>query len=166
MFTTKSLSTMVLLTLAMLNPANPTFAQIETKHAKMQIAMPGEFKKETLKIDENLDQFQLVFNQDNGTVIVAHQDSTPVADAQAILQVAQDAIVKVAGGEVLEMTNFKLNGYPARKFRVSMPSIDGEFRVSHIYTGDKFYQVMAVGTSEFSASDAINKMFESATITK
>ena len=166
MLSNKSLSTMVLLTLAMLNPAKSVFAQIETMHAQMQLAMPGEFHKKTDEIAEGVTQKQLVFESENGTVIVFHQESDPAADAQAVLKAAFDAVVKVAGGEVLSQKQFQNNGIPAHKFRVTMPKHGGEFRVSNFVTKDKFYQVMAVGTPEFTASAAINKMFESVKFVK
>jgi hypothetical protein len=142
-------------------------AEIDVQHADLKIALPDQPTKDVAKIGgedgtEPSLQHRLIINKPNGSIIVWYQDSPGITDPEPTLQAARDSVVRTAGGEVSFEKNITKQTHPGRYFIVSIPEKDGEFRVAYFFANRRFYQIMAVGTKDFTRSEATNKMFQSA----
>ncbi len=142
-------------------------AGVDVEHAELKLTLPSEPTRETEKIErqdgaEPTLQHQLIVNEPNGSIIVWSQDAAGITDPNQALQTARDAIVKVAGGTVSVDKEFELQGHPGRYFIVSIPKMNGEFRVAYLFAKGRVYQILAVGTQDFTRSESTNEMFESA----
>ena len=143
-----------------------TFAEVKVQHAELTITLSAEPTRETETIEgqngaEPKLQHQLIVNQPNGSIIVWYQNADVGTNPQQALIAARDAIVKVAGGNLSEDKEFQIEGHPGRYFIVSIPQKKGEFRVAYVYANGRFYQILAVGTPDFTRSESTNEMFKS-----
>ena len=155
-----------MLCLIILSFTGSAYAQETVQHGGMRLILPDQPINDSIDLGDGTKQHRLIMHRPNGSIIVWHQDANPQVPAKAGLQKAQDTIVKMAGGKVLSESQDKVDGQPARTFTVTMPSQGGEFRVGYYYANGKNYQVMSVGTPEFTRSGSVNKMFESVRFTK
>lgn len=165
-----SFSTRTLAFVLTLSLSEVAFAEVEVEHGDLKITLPSSPMRKTVTIEglngaEAKQQHQLIINQPNGSIIVWHQEAAGITDPKQALTAAHDSIVKIAGGTVSVDKEFVMQGHPGRYFIVSIPQMDGEFRVAYLFANRRFYQILAVGTQEFTRSEATNKMFETATIT-
>ncbi len=163
-----NIPTLLLAVALTLTTTTISHAEVKVEHAELKITLPAEPTRETETIQgpdgtEPKLQHQLVVNQPNGSTIVWYQDADVGANPQQALKVARDAIVKVAGGTLSDDQEFKIEGHPGRYFIVSIPQNKGEFRVAYIFANGRFYQILAVGTQEFTRSESTNEMFKSVT---
>ena len=106
-------------------------------------------------------QHRLIINKPNGSIIVWYQDAPSIRDADNALQTARDSVVRLARGEVSIDKKVVSQQHPGRYFIVSLPAKNGEFRVAYYLAHGRVYQVMAVGTKDFTRSESSNKMFSS-----
>ena len=82
------------------------------------------------------------------------------------MDAARKSIVRNAGGEVSVDKKTTKQTHPGRYFIVSIPQKNGEFRVAYYFANGRFYQIMAVGTKDFTRSESTDKMFKSAEFLK
>lgn len=146
-------------------------AGVEVQHADLKLTLPAEPMRKTETIEgqpgtKPTEQHQLIVNQSNGSIIVWHQEASGITDPKQALEVARDAIVKVAGGTVSVDKEFELQGHPGRYFIVPIPKNGGEFRVAYVFANGRMYQILSVGTPEFIRSDSTNEMFKSASLSE
>ena len=155
------LTGIVFVAMLVANFANPVTAQFKTQHADLQLTLPSKPQTASVDLGDGTMQHRLIINQPNGTIIVWHQDANPQIKVEDALQRAEDAVVRMAGGKVLARSQANVAGKPARSFTVTLPEKGGEFRVGYYFANDKVFQVMSVGTPEFTRSDAVDEMFQS-----
>jgi len=141
-------------------------AEVKVQHAELKITLPEKPTKDVKAIGgedgtEPSRQHRLIINKPNGTIIVWYQDTPGIADPAPALQAARDSIVRLAGGKVSDEKRLTLQEHPGRYFIVAIPEKDGEFRVAYYFAHGRTYQIMAVGTKDFTRSAGTNKMFES-----
>ncbi len=141
-------------------------AEVKVQHADLSITLPDEPTKDVKTIGgddgaEPRSQHRLIINKPNGSIIVWYQDAPGITDPDPALQAAGDSIVRLAGGEVSEDKRVTKQEHPGRYLIVSIPEKNGEFRVAYFFANGRSYQIMAVGTKDFTRSEATNKMFSS-----
>ncbi|REK11905.1 MAG: hypothetical protein DWQ37_12850 [Planctomycetota bacterium] len=152
--------------IALLGSTAPLLAdEVDVDHGGLQVTLPEKPMQDTQELDGDGQgkpalQHRLIINKPNGSIIVWYQDAPNVKDPQPALKRARDSVVRLAGGEVSDEKPLDLQGHPGVYFVAEIPG-KGEFRVAYYHSGSRFYQVMAVGTPEFTHSAVINKMFES-----
>ena len=139
---------------------------VSVRLADLRITLPSKPEKDTVKVggedgEEPSWQHRLLVHDRNGSIIVWFQDSPNATDPQLALKAAQETVVRRAGGDVTEEYAIESDDNPGRHFIVAIHANDGEFRVAYYFFAGRFYQIMAVGTAEFTRSDAVNKMFAS-----
>lgn len=151
----------VLVTMSLVNQARVS-AQFEVQHADLQITLPEKPVSQTHHLEDGTKQYRLKVDRPNGSIIVWHQDANPkkikVDDA---LDAGKETILKIAGGKILSESKKQVAGKPARTFTVDIPTNGGEFRVGYYFANEKYYQVMSVGMTDFTRSEAVNDMFKS-----
>lgn len=156
-----------LFVIALIGHALPLLAaEIEVEHGGLKVVLPDKPTKDTEQIggddgQKPAMQHRLIINQPNGSIIVWYQDAPSIDDPTVALRAARDAVVRSARGEVSVDKNVTLQGHPGRYFIVAIPG-KGEFRVAYYFARGRTYQIMSVGTQEFTRSASTDKMFESA----
>lgn len=160
------LATLTLAIVTTLSASAVLSAEVNVKHADLKITLPDKPTKDVEEIGgedgtEPIRQHRLTIDKPNGSIIVWYQDSPGITDPKPALQAARDAIVRVAGGEVSDEQDLSKQKQPGRYFIVSIPEQNGEFRVAYFLAFGRTYQIMAVGTKDFTRSEATNKMFKS-----
>lgn len=102
-----------------------------------------------------------------GVYLVSYQDNpnlngaTPRALVKA-LETGRDGLINGLKGELVESNESKLDKkHPGLSFRMTIPSAMGEARCRHYLVGTRLYQVMALGTLEFAASDEAMQVLDS-----
>jgi hypothetical protein len=161
-----NLPTLLLATVTTLSASGILSAEVNVRHADLKITLPDRPTKDVKNIGgedgtEPSRQHRLIINKPNGSIIVWYQDSPGITDAEPVLQAARDLIVRLAGGEVSDEKQLTKQKHPGRYFVVSIPEKDGEFRVAYYFAYGRSYQIMAVGTKDFTRSEATNTMFKS-----
>lgn len=151
---------------AMCSRSGTLAAEVNVQHAGLAISLPDRPANDVAKIggedgSEPSLQHRLIINKPNGSIIVWYQDSPGITNPEPALQAARDSIVRAAGGKVSVDRKLTQQGHPGRYLIVSIPKNDGEFRVAYFFADGVTYQVMAVGTKEFTRSDSTDKMFTS-----
>lgn len=136
-------------------------AQFTATHAEMKITLPEKPISDSIDLDDGTIQHRLMVNRPNGSIIVWQQNANSKVNVSDGLKQAQNAVVKMAGGEVVAQSEKKVDGKPARTFTVAVPEKGGEFRVGYYYANGKNYQVMSVGAPEFTRSKSVDAMFKS-----
>ena len=136
-------------------------AQFKATHADMKITLPEKPASDSIALGDGTMQHRLMVNRPNGSIIIWQQNANSQIKVSDALKKAQNAIVKMAGGEILAQSEEKVDGKPARTFTVSIPEKGGEFRVGYYYANGKNYQVMSVGAPEFTRSKSVDAMFKS-----
>lgn len=161
-----NLATVSLAIVTTLSASGILVAEEKVQHADLKITLPDQPTKDVKSIGGEDGtkpslQHRLIINKPNGSIIVFYQDSPGITDPEPALQAARDSIVRLAGGEVSDEKKLTKQKHPGRYFIVSIPEKDGEFRVAYYFAHGRTYQIMAVGTKDFTRSDATNKMFKS-----
>ena len=140
--------------------------ELEVRHADLRITLPAKPIKDVKQMGgedgrEPSQQHRLIINEPQGTIIVWYQDSPHTTDPEPALRAARDTIVGLAGGEIRLDKAIEKDEHPGRYITVSIPEKKGEFRVAYFFAAGRFYQIMAVGTEEYTHSASINRLFES-----
>lgn len=161
-----NLTTVSLAIVTTLSASGILVAEVKVQHADLKITLPDQPTKDVKTIGgedgtEPSRQHRLIINKPNGSIIIFYQDSPGITDPETALQAARDSIVRLAGGEVSDEKRLTKQEHPGRYFIVSIPQKDGEFRVAYYFANGRTYQIMAVGTKEFTRSEPMNKMFVS-----
>ena len=148
--------------LAVIGFADNLSADTHVKHADLKLIPPEQPAETVVDLGGGLLQHRLIINRPNGSIIVWHQESEAgVTDREAVLQKAKSTVVQIAKGEVSLEMDLDLQGNPGMMFTVALPVKNGEYRVAYLYANGKNYQVMSVGTKDFTRSAELDKMFAS-----
>ena len=152
-------------------PSQPEGVPFTSTEAEFSINFPVKPRHDVENLtDDNGGEFvqdQFVSETDSGTFMVAVQSNdnslfTSSASRQTVFTTTRDRLRKVFGGEVLEDKDVTIGkSVPGREFRVSIPQDGGEYRTQVFFANQRFYQIVAAGTPEFTRSQQTQAVFDS-----
>jgi hypothetical protein len=141
-------------------------AVVTINHGGLEITLPENPIEDTVTIGGNDGfepslQHRLIVNRPDGTIIVWYQDAPNTSDPEPSLLAARDSIVRLAGGPVSVDKRTAVHNvkHPGRAIIASIPEKRGEVRMAIYFVSGRFYQVMVVGTHEFTNSEAAKTVF-------
>jgi hypothetical protein len=117
-------------------------------------------------------QYQYTVGSANGAYVVSYQDNPNMKNAdQALLEKgladAQEKVRSGFGGKLLSTKKIKLaKVYPGLEFECEIPAGPGIYRSRTYLVNGRFYQVIAVGTKEFTSADEATAVLHSFKLTK
>lgn len=132
------------------------------------IELPGKPAHETAKVgDAKETQHQFTVGAEQGAFIVSYQDNPNLAGSTpkqlaAALESGRDRLLEVFGGKLLHSKEVQLDKtHPGLDFRVTIPQAKGEARCRFYMVGTRLYQILIVGTPEFTKSEQATEVIES-----
>lgn len=145
--------------------AEPEWRRIESKDDGYSIEFPDKPKKTE-------HGFNLEVLNGSGVFICDCRHREPIdlsdkAAVQNIFDIAQQAMLKsLKDGEVLRKTEAKFGKqkYPMREFEIDATELlksPATYKAVLVFTGDRFYQLVALGPNDFVKGDDVERFLES-----
>lgn len=140
----------------------------QSEEGGFSIALPGKPAHETTEVGNAKEkQHQFTVGAEQGAYIVSYQDnpnltgSTP-KQMTAALESGRDRLLEVFSGKLLDSKEVQLDkSHPGLDFRVTIPQAKGEARCRFYMVGTRLYQILIVGTPEFTKSEQATAVIES-----
>jgi hypothetical protein len=149
------------------------WSRVEIKEGACSIEFPGK-PTDPGKLDQNQSKGQqLILEVRGGKAVYMLQynqfaNTIPIEQADVVKRIfdgGQSGLVNALKGKISRSDDGKFGEFPIRDIEMEVASL-GIYKVRFVLTGDRFYQVTAVGPKDFTEGKDVQRFIKSFQINK